>query len=179
MTDMRAFLQGALAVFRGVAVLRENPLLIRFVLYPLVLTVIGYVALLVVAWWYFPGWIDDLVHWMGVWEWLKWVVEILAVIVFVVASVVTFVAVASLVAAPFNDPLSERIEQLVRGRTGDTPTGNWGIIRDVARSVLQEARRLLIYLGLLVGGLCLLLIPVAGGVLFPVLMIYVSIRYLA
>jgi CysZ protein len=73
--------------------------------------------------------------------------------------------VASLLAAPFHDLLSQRVERVVTGRLLEEGSpGLSGALRDAARALFEEARRVLFFLALL-GPLVLL-----GGVL-PLLQI--------
>ncbi len=54
---------------------------------------------------------------------------------------------ASLIAAPFLDALSQRVEHLVRGQVrDDTEPGVLGLVREGARSLREEARRLAFFL---------------------------------
>ena len=74
--------------------------------------------------------------------------------------------VASALATPFNDLMSQKTEELVRGTFHDSPFSVLQLLRDSARSIGHAARVLTIYLILLIAAMSLLLVPVVGGPLF-------------
>jgi len=92
------------------------------------------------------------------------VVVLLLVIVFFL-----FARVASAIAAPFNDLLSEKTEELTRGTFAETSFSFVGLLKDSARSIAHSFKILGIYVAVLVVVLPILLVPVAGGVIYAVL----------
>ena len=59
------------------------------------------------------------------------------------ACLVAAYLVASILAAPFHDVLSARVERLATGNLDDRSTpGAGGVVRDALRSVREELRRL-------------------------------------
>jgi CysZ protein len=76
--------------------------------------------------------------------------------------------VASALAAPFNEVLSRKTEALVTGREDMESFSAVQLLKDSGRSLLHSLRFLGIYVGLMVVGLVLLLIPVVGGFLYAV-----------
>lgn len=76
--------------------------------------------------------------------------------------------VASALASPFNDLLSEKTEELVTGNYRETPFSAIQLIKDSGRAIGHSFKLLGIYLVLLLACLLLLLIPGFGSALFSV-----------
>jgi len=107
----------------------------------------------------------------GVWYWqiLYYVLLVIVTLLVLVIVFFMFTRVASAIAAPFNDLISEKTEQLTRGAFGETPFSFIGLLKDSARSIAHSFRILGIYVALLVAGLPILLVPGVGGLLYAVL----------
>jgi CysZ protein len=75
-----------------------------------------------------------------------------------------FTRMASALASPFNDLVSQKTEEIVRGTFHDTPFSVLQLLKDSARSIGHSFKVLGIYLALFVVALLLLLIP--GSVYF-------------
>jgi CysZ protein len=76
--------------------------------------------------------------------------------------------VASALAVPFNDLLSQKTEEIVQGTFHDTSFSVLQLMKDSARSIGHSFKLLGIYLALLLVVLLLLLIPVVGAPLSTV-----------
>ncbi|MGO9567517.1 MAG: EI24 domain-containing protein [Desulfomonilaceae bacterium] len=74
--------------------------------------------------------------------------------------------VASALAWPFNDLVSQKTEEIVRGTFQDTPFSILQLLKDSARSIGHSFKVLGIYLALLIAALLLLLIPGVGVLLY-------------
>ncbi len=165
-----SFGQGLLAVFQGLAFLWRNRGLWKYMWIPFFINVLLFFSLgaLFVA--LFPGLIQLLLPSGDAWYWsilrlLLWAVgSALLAILFLL----TFTVAGNIIAGPFNDVLSEKVEEMVRGIPSRPSSGLKKQIADVGRTALEEVKRLAFYL---LGALVLLLwnlIPGAGQVLFVV-----------
>ena len=137
------------------------PLLINLVLFA------GMAAGLVYYW-------GDIIHWIWpqpqAWAWkiLWYVLYVFMVAMVLLMGYVLFFALQGILSAPFNDMISERVEQLAYGKA--LPPASAGrMARGVAVSLVHEARKQSIY----VAGMGILLViklvvPVAGPVIFLV-----------
>jgi len=142
---------------RGVATL---PMLVNLVLY---------VALMALAFWWIARWEPS---WLGEWfgnEMAGWVVTAakwaVAVPVLLVVAYFTFTTVGMVVAAPFNDVLSARVEAVLRtgGPAGETESLRaW--TRQVIATAIGSARLLVLQVLLSLLALPFLLIPAVGFV---------------
>ena len=114
--------------------------------------------------------------WRGPLNVLAWGVKWVVVLLFGVAIYFGFTLVGGIVASPFLDVLSRRVERIHRGEViEEGSTGLGDTLRAALRVVLEESRRTLFFLG---GGLCFVALgwvpglqPVAlvGAVLFAML----------
>lgn len=145
----------------GVRLLRREPGLRRLARVPVLLALACFalaVGLFITfageLYTFATGWLPALTatHW---YDWL-WVApgQLLFLIVgaalFLALLAAGFVAaflVANVLAAPFLDVLSQRVERIERGLEGDEEGGGlWGVLRDGARSIVEELRRLVFFL---------------------------------
>jgi CysZ protein len=111
------------------------------------------------------------------WYWrvldaLLWVADLLLQILIVLISLVLLLIVAYalsfIVAGPFNDALSERVEVMVTGH--EPPPFSFGkFIKDILRTVRIEAIKAVILLSIPIVLFVLNFIPVVGGLLYVVL----------
>jgi CysZ protein len=113
--------------------------------------------------------------WVGPLRLLAWLVRWILLLVFAVAVYLLFTVVGGVIASPILDMLSERVETVLSGRPPPAAPG-WGdLVRASARSVLEEGKRSLFFLGiqliLLLFGLIpgLQLLALAASVIFAAL----------
>lgn len=160
------FLRGAAWLPRGAGTVLAGRGLLRWAVLPILASLFAFVILLAGAVWlaaHFAGQAGGG-GWGTLWGWLAGVGAFLVVIV---AGFFTFGMLAALVAAPFNEILSQATERLLTGSTGEVRDRSFAA--DMLRAALAAAR--LFALEVLAAALCLLLflVPVAGAVLSPVL----------
>lgn len=109
--------------------------------------------------------------------WADNVLELVAGIVLTVFSLAIFVSVAALIAGPFNEMLSEAIEERETGVAGPRFTV-LGFLRDVIVGVLHAARRVSVYLVVILALLVLgIVVPVVGSVIATVLGAIATARF--
>jgi CysZ protein len=97
---------------------------------------------------------------------LYYLLLIVLVLLFAVIFFFLFARVASALAAPFNEVISQKTEELVTGSFIETPFSVVQLVRDSTRAIVHSFRVLGIYVGLLIAALLLLLVPGAGPLLF-------------
>jgi CysZ protein len=105
----------------------------------------------------------------------EWYIQIAYYLVLIIASLFAlvvffflFARIASALSAPFNDLISQRTEQLVRGSFEESPFSLQLLMKDSARTIGHSFKILGIYVILLLAGLPLLIIPGLGALLFSV-----------
>jgi CysZ protein len=104
----------------------------------------------------------------GVWyqQVLYYLLLLAATVLLSVVFFFVFTRVASALASPFNDLVSQKTEEIVRGTFHDTPFSILQLLKDSARSIGHSFKVLGIYLAVLVAALLLLLIPGVGALLY-------------
>ncbi|MFN0057650.1 MAG: EI24 domain-containing protein [Planctomycetota bacterium] len=177
------FFSGALTFAEGARFLADRPVLLPFVLVPFCLTVIAFVVVLVLSWHFYSGWEADFFAdkdaWYWVWTGAKYWARLVFAALYLGVTMLTFVAVGSMITAPFNDYLSQRVEAALLPAKDAVLSGLGQLASDVVRSLVQESLRLAISIGLLVATLVLLAIPLLGPFAYAAVSTYISIRYLA
>jgi CysZ protein len=109
-------------------------------------------------------------HQDGPW-YIRTLVGALFVLAAVGAAVVLlflFAKIASAIASPFNDLISDKTEQLVSDRYVETPFSSIALMKNSARAIRHSFKLLAIQAAVLACSFLLLLVPLAGAFLFPV-----------
>jgi len=121
------------------------------------------------------------------WEWIwvgpAWlVVETLGWLLFAAFSLALLVAVfllASIVASPFLEALSRRVEQRVTGRVRDAEGDTLAsILRDGARAALEETKRTLFFLGVQAAIVVAGIVVPGAQVVTPLALVLVTMLFL-
>ena len=116
-----------------------SPGLRLFVLLPLTINLILFVALIGFAVRQFSGWLDSLMgslpNWLSFLDFLLWPLFVVLLLMMVFF---TFTLLANIIAAPFNGFLAEKVEVVVRGE--DTfPPFSWNeLLAMVPRTLKRE-----------------------------------------
>jgi CysZ protein len=169
----------AAPVLSGPQYLREglklvlSPGLRLFVLLPLTVNLILFVALIGVAVQQFGGWVDafmpSLPSWLSFLEYLLWPLFVVLVLLMVFFS---FTLLANIIAAPFNGFLAEKVEVVVRGEDHFPPFSWAELGAMVPRTLGREARKLAYFLPRAIALLILSFIPVVNLVAAPLWLLF-------
>ncbi len=150
-----------------------SPGLRLFVLLPLAINLILFIALICFAVDQFSGWLNSLMSGMPSWlsflDFLLWplFVALLLMMVFF-----TFTMLANIIAAPFNGFLAEKVEVVVRG-TDPFPAFSWSeLVAMVPRTLKREVRKLSYFLPRTIGLLILSLIPGLNLIATPLWLLF-------
>lgn len=149
------FIKGLIAPLRGLAILRRHPGLARFWVPPIILTALALTASIVFSIRYH----DDVVQlvWSapGTEDWagkiltgLHVLLRAFALIIGIGLGMLICIALANVIAAPFNDALSEVVEEIETG----VPAPAFSLkrlVKDLGRTVRLELLKLLIYVGVM------------------------------
>lgn len=180
------FVRGLIYPLRGLALLRRHPGLARYWVPPIVLTLCALIASVFFAFryhddvvqliWQEPGGADWAARLLSI---LHWLLRGLALLVGIGVAMVACIAAANLIAAPFNDALSEVVEQLETGRPSP-PFSLARLGRDLARTLRLELLKLALYVAV-IAPLWLLswLLPGIGQLVYIVFASVFSALYLA
>ncbi len=114
--------------------------------------------------------------WVGPLRAISWLVQWLLLLAFLVTGYFTFTVFGALIASPFLDVLSERIESICLGDGAPRPSASWREIwLSALRSLREEGKRVAFFVAIQLVFVVLALIPgaqafaVAGGALFMAL----------
>ena len=150
-----------------------SPGLRLFVLLPLTINLILFVALIGFAVRQFSGWLDSLMgslpSWLSFLDFLLWPLFVVLLLMMVFF---TFTMLANIIAAPFNGFLAEKVEVVVRGE--DTfPPFSWNeLLAMVPRTLKRELRKLSYFLPRAIGLLILSLIPGLNLIATPLWLLF-------
>lgn len=150
-----------------------RPGLRLFVLLPLTLNLLLFIAMIGFAMREFSGWVDafmpSLPDWASFLEYLIWPLFVALVVLLVFF---TFTMIANIIAAPFNGFLAEKVEVVVRGQD-DFPPFSWAeLVAMVPRTIGRELRKLGYFLPRAAGLLILSFIPVVNLVSTPLWFVF-------
>ncbi len=174
------FFWGMSLPWRGLSFLWERRRLWPLAAAPFLISFILYVGGIYLAWSWAYGWLEaTLLDRAWGWRVLAYVLAIVLWGLMLIVAAVTFIPVATLVANPFNDLLSEKTERLYRGLAVDEPFSLRALFRALRVGLVGEMARALTTLALLTLALSLNLIPVAGQILSAAASAWIAIAFLS
>lgn len=110
---------------------------------------------------------------------LHTLLELIAALVLLALGLVVVALTSSLIAAPFNDALSEAVEQEYRGTPG-APLRLSVLLRDAVRSIGLQLLKLGVYAAIMLPAFIVsLVVPGIGQVIYAVLAFFVTALFLA
>jgi len=170
------FSRGFFYPFRGGRFLLGRPRLWKYVLVPFAINLLVFSLSVYFGLSFFNQTVVGMIPGGDAWYWvvayyLLWVVAVLLTMVLVFFS---FTVVGNLIASPFNDLLSERTEELLRGCAEGTPFS----LREFGRIFLNEGKKMAVFVALMLLLLLLNLIPGFGTVLYSVLSFLLTVYFL-
>jgi CysZ protein len=170
------FWRGFGYAFKGLGfVFGKHPELARIWIFPIFLTFLAFIGAVWGAW----ELQDDLVN--LIWEdptgdgfldsagrVAHGFLELIAFLMLLVTSFFVVLGLSTVLAAPFNDALSEEVEHLTTGRKG--PPFSWlALLRDVVRTVALELVKFFLWAGVMIPLFVMsFALPVAGQILYSV-----------
>ena len=181
------FWRGFGYAFKGLGfVFGKHPELARIWIFPIFLTFLAFVGAVWGAW----ELQDDLVNLLwedptgdGFWDSAGRVahgfLEIIAFLMLLVTSFFAVLGMSTVLAAPFNDALSEEVEHLVTGRKGP-PFSMVALLRDIVRTVALEVTKFLIWAAIMIPLFVASFgLPVVGTILYSVIGYFFTSLYFA
>jgi len=150
-----------------------SPGLRLFVLLPLAINLILFVALIGFAVDQFSGWLASLMgslpSWLSFLDFLLWPLFVILLLLMVFF---TFTLLANIIAAPFNGFLAEKVEVVVRGADNFPPFSWAELLAMVPRTLKRELRKLSYFLPRAIGLLLLSLIPGLNLIATPLWLLF-------
>lgn len=172
--------RGFLAPFRSVKILRNHPRLIQYILIPFLINAIVFSGVVYLGLDFFGSTVVEYLPYGEGWYWsiLYWLLWVVAVLLTAVLVFFSFTVVGNLLASPFNDLLSERTEEILSGISNDESFSLRRFCRDALRTILLEARKMWIFVVIMVLILPLNLLPGIGNSLYTVLAVSLTLFFL-
>lgn len=167
----RSFSRGLSCPLQAARFIRQHPRLYQYIIAPLFINIVVFCAAIYLGLDFFGKIASQYIPQGDAWYWLflhyfLWVFAILLTMVLVFFC---FTAVGCLIAAPFNDLLSERTEALLIGDVGEERLNLGLFFRDMIRTIANESKKIGLFILGMVMLLLLNLLPVIGPVLYGIL----------
>lgn len=178
---MLDFPRGFFSLLRGGRLFIRYPRLLKLVLIPLFINVAVFSLAIYFGLQFFQDFVQDLLPQGDAWYWLVvyyalWATAGLLTLVLVFFC---FTVVGNLIASPFNELLSERIEGILLPEAESTPFSLKFFFRDMLRIWLVELKKLSFFAAAMLMLLLLNLLPIVGNLLYGVLSILLTLFFLA
>lgn len=174
------FSRGFFAPFRSLRILRTYPRLVKYILIPFLINLLVFSGAVYLGLDFFAGTVVTHIPQGDAWYWsiLYWLVWVVAVLLTAVLVFFTFTVVGNLVASPFNDLLSERTEEVLTGKTSDESFSLAQFCKDAWHTILLEARKISVFVIVMLLILPLNLLPGIGSTIYTVLAVSLTLFFL-
>ncbi len=160
------FIPAPLYVLRGALFIWGHRVLWKYAAAPVAISTFVMGGAYVLLYQVFHRFLGDYAAQEWYWRVLYYALILVLTVVLLVLFFFFFARVASALASPFNELISQKIEELVTGTYHDAPFSVIQLTKDSGRAIGHAFKLLGLYLILLAACLLLLLIPGVGGVLF-------------
>jgi CysZ protein len=178
---MLDFPRGFFALLRGGRLFIRYPQLLKLVLIPFLINVVTFSLAVYFGLQFFHDFVVNLLPQGDAWYWVViyyslWVTAGLLTLVLVFFC---FTVVGNLIASPFNELLSERIERLLLPEVEGAPFTLKAFGRDMLRVWAVELKKMSLFVVAMLLLLLLNLLPVVGNLLYGVLSVLLTLFFLA
>lgn len=174
------FSRGFFYPFRGLRLLAAYPALLKYIAIPSLINLTVFSGAVWLGLDFFNSTVASYLPQGDAWYWalLYYAAWVLAVLLTAVLVFFSFTVVGNLIASPFNDLLSERAEELLRGEGAAEPFSLHGFLRDARRTVVAELKKLSFFVVGMLGLLLLNLVPAVGQLLYSVAAVAFTLFFL-
>lgn len=171
------FSRGFFYPFAGGRFLMKTPRLWKYVLIPFLINTLVFSLAVWLGLDFFNGQVEAMIPSGDAWYWavLYYFLWVLAALLTAVLVFFSFTVVGNLIASPFNDLLSEKTELAVRGRAEGVPFS----MKEIGRILIDESKKLVVFVVGMVLLLLLNFIPGFGTVIYSVLSFIFTVYFLA
>jgi len=175
------FVNGFRTPFASFAFVARNPGLLRYIVIPFLINLLVFIL---VVWWgldFFAATVSERLPQGDAWYWVT-LYYFLWVLAFALTAIVvffTFTVVGNLIASPFNELLSERTEELLTATRNEEPFSLAVFGRDAVKSLLDEVKKLAVFVVIMLVVLPLNLIPAFGSAIYAILATAVTLYFLS
>ena len=176
---LTGFSHGFLYPFRAAKFIRNHPTLFKYIIIPFIINV---VLLGLAVYWgltFFNSIVVQYIPQGEAWYWmiLSYISWTLAILVTLVLIFFGFTVSGAIIASPFNDILSEKTEEILSGIPNEEPFVFKVFLKDALQTVMDESKKIIIFVVLMILLLPLNLIP-GGTLLYSVLSMLLTVFFL-
>lgn len=174
--SIRRFVNGFLSTFAAIRYLFQRPKVVWYMIVPALLTVIVFTLLILFSLEYLSTWLETELpiveddSWVGVVVYYGAVILLAAVLI--MSSGYAFLSATKIIAAPFNDLLSERIEKEYNPTYSEPDDPVAHLIKWLLPSIWEEIKKVTLIIGGFVVLNLLNLLPGAQLIATPLLIAY-------
>lgn len=175
-----SFSRGFFYPFRGLRLLSRYPALLKYIVIPFLINLVIFSSAVYFGLDFFNSTVVQYIPQGEAWYWalLYYAAWILAVLVTAVLVFFLFTVIGNLIASPFNDLLSERAEEYLLGKRSETAFSLKGFLHDARFTLVNELKKMSLFLVGMVFLLLLNLIPVLGQLIYSVAAILFTLFFL-
>lgn len=175
------FSRGFFSPFRSLALLRQKPRLLVYILIPFLINLAVFTGAVYLGLDFFGSTVVENIPQGEAWYWsvLYWFLWIIAVLLTAVLVFFSFTVIGNLIASPFNDLLSERTEQILTGKDTDEVFSLRRFCSDAGKTLLMELKKMWVFVLAMLLILPLNLLPGFGSALYTVLAILLTLFFLS
>ncbi|MEA3466064.1 MAG: sulfate transporter CysZ [Thermodesulfobacteriota bacterium] len=177
---INGFVAGFFSLWKAFCFIRNNSSLYKYVAIPLIINVVVFSG---TAYWGFDLFNQLVGQYFApndAWYWqiVASVIKLLAALVTLVIVFFTFTVLGNFIAAPFNDVLSERTEQLISGQLLDERFSLRQIGKDLWRVMQDEVRKMSLFILLMILLLVVNMLPGIGSLIYAVCSVLLTVFFL-
>ena len=175
------FSRGFFSPFRSLKLLRQQPRLLQYIVIPFLINALVFSAAVYLGLDFFGSTVVESIPRGEAWYWsvIYWLLWIVAVLLTAVLVFFSFTVVGNLLASPFNDLLSERVEEVLSGLVNNEPFTFGRFFREAWQTILMEAKKMWVFVVIMVLILPLNLLPGIGNALYTLLAIGLTLFFLS
>jgi len=173
------FSRGFFYPFRAGKFIKNHPVLLKYIIVPFL---INLVILSLAVYWGLSFFNSIVVHYIPqgeAWYWvmLSYFLWIFAVLMTMILVFFGFTVTGAIIASPFNDILSEKTEEILTGIPDEEPFIFKVFLTDAMQTVMEESKKIFIFVVLMLLLLPLNLIP-GGTLLYSILSVLLTVFFL-
>jgi CysZ protein len=158
-------MEAAAAPFRAIRTVRSSRALWGYFVFPVLLTLAVLTGLVYFSYSNMYPWLMDLLPAGDAWYLglLRSVLSPLLLVLFILAGAFLYSITGTILTAPFNDPLSAKVEEMLRGTASDEKLTVGAVIGDITRTIKNTLWLMMVLAAVNVLSMLLNLVPVVGG----------------
>lgn len=175
-----SFSRGFFTPFRSVRMLRRKPRLVQYILIPFLINTLVFSVAVFLGLDFFGSTVVEYLPQGEAWYWsvIYWFLWMVAVLLTAVLVFFSFTVVGNLLASPFNDLLSERTEEILSGKVNTESFSINRFLHDALQTILMEAKKMWVFVVIMVFILPLNLLPGIGNGFYTLLAVGLTLFFL-